>query len=297
MGFYHAEIPIDKIQRDPLNPRNEQPTEELIESLKKVGYKSDLTVRENGNNTFLATDGWERVQGGIIANLKSVPCKVYDDSLEALEATRAVSINRNWTKLDYITHIHNYYVECRKKGMSHHKSLNKTVAKNDISQESVMRYIRIWKLPNSIKILLKEPKKRSRAEWKIITKDNSNIKKYKKILPITIADLLSINRFKVSEERLLEIATNVVGKKNYMAKKIICQAIKPYNSDKSIRDIIDMVRTNKTCSDVLNLPTCISLKNGQKNILLNYLSKRRIKLNDFVSKLIINKIQQIEGGD
>lgn len=289
------DIPIDLLDRDPLNPRDEPPTDNLIDSLKKVGFKHPIITRPTGNGRFYVTNGWERVQAALIVGFDRVPCEIYPDELSAMKAGRADSIVREWPKHTHMIHINNYYTVCREKyEMDHKSAVEKTVSDNDITHSTVERYIRVWSLPDSVKALLKQPKKRLPTEWIILSKHNRNIRRHSSPLHVSVADYIVKYGSDLPEWNLLDIAANVIGKEASEAKKIVREACREHNRKKSIGDIIDGTKTRSTGFVVLRL-SGVMLSFDEKKYILEYIAKRRIKLNDFLRNLLREFIASSKG--
>jgi len=288
------DIPIELLDRDPLNPRNEIPTDNLIDSLKKVGFKHPIIVRPTDNGGYYVTNGWERVQAAIKIGFSNVPCEIYPDELSAMKVGRAESIVRGWTKYISMIHINNYYRICREQKMSHKKAIERTVSDNDVTSSTVERYIRIWVLPDSVKSLLKQPKKRTPLEWITLLKYNKNIRRYSTPLTVSMADHLVKYGKDIPEWKLLDIATNILGKQVYEAKKIIREACMNHNIKKPIRDIIDSTKTGHIGPVVLHLPS-VMISSNEKKLIMNYITERRMRLNDFIRDIIKDFISSLRG--
>lgn len=288
-------IPIEFLDLDPLNPRDEPPTDSLIDSLRKVGIKHPITVRPADNGGFYVTNGWERVQAALKVGFDSIPCEIYPDELSAMKAGRADSIVREWPKYTYMVHVNNYYTVCREKyGMDHEGAVEKTVSDNDITHSTVERYIRVWSLPDSVKALLKPPEKRLPTEWIILSKYNRNIRRHSSPLHVSVADYIVRYGSGLPEERLLDIATNVIGKEVHEAKKIVREACREHNLKRSIGDVIDGAKTRHTGFVVFHLPGVI-LSIEEKKYILEYITRRRIKLNDFLRNLLKEFVSSSKG--
>ncbi len=279
------DVPVELISRDPYNPRNEPPTDELIESLKQNGVLSPVTGRKDTNGGYYATDGWERVQGAIIAGVDVVPFEIHPDALSAMRAGNAKSITRGWTKYDTVVNINNYYRACRARGLTHKQALHKTAKDNTKHLATISRYVRIWELPDGVRILFKSPSKRTQDEWNYLLKYNNNIRRYNETLSTVVADYLMKYIHDVPDDRLIDIACNVIGKKKHVAKQVVSEATRPYNLNKPIRDIFNIVKTGCDKPVGINLPSHVYLPSDKKDMLLKYMADRRMKINDFIRYL------------
>jgi len=293
-------VPIDLLSRDPLNPRDEPPTDELINSVRANGILLPLTARSDGNGGFYVGDGWERVQAALKVGIDDLLIEIHPDELSSMRAGHAKSNVRSWTKYEHIVDVNNYYRVCRDKERMHHsEALHKTA--NDLAKNkaTVERYVRIWKLPDGVKILFKTPSKRTRDEWNYLLKFNKNIRRYNETLSTVLADHLMKYIHEVPEERLVDIACNIIGKKKTLSKQIISEATRPYNLNKPIRDIFNMVKTGCDKPTGLNLPSQVYLPPENKQRILMYMANRRMKINEFIRYLFDDFVAtlQKENGD
>lgn len=74
-----AELPIDKIEANPLQPRTEFNQEELLElvqSIKANGLIQPITVRKLTDQAFQIISGERRFRACKLAGLKSIPCYI-----------------------------------------------------------------------------------------------------------------------------------------------------------------------------------------------------------------------------
>ena len=285
--YFDELISVEQLHLDPLNPREEIPTDSLVESIRKIGFQRPLIVRPNPNSdSYLVTDGWERVQAGFKAGFSHIPCDIYQDSLDAMKHGRAHSIVKEWTWYENFIHIIYYYNECGKRGMDIKEAIDRTVDDNDVSDETVRRYLRMWELPTSVKWLLKEPRKRSDEEWAVLTKYNGNIKRHTDPISVMVVNDLAKYGAHLPEDRLLGIATNVLDQTASKARKIIREACKESKSDMPIRDIINETITGHAHPEVFNLPSSIILPPEDKKLILAYMAERRLYLNDLIRQLL-----------
>lgn len=284
-NHYDKVISIDNLFLDSLNPREEYPSDALIESVAKIGFRTPVIVRPSqSNQCYYVTDGWERVQAGIKAGYTEVPCVIYEDSLIALREARACSIVNEWTKYQLIQHVVNTYNECIKRGMSNAEAIERVSLDNDVSDETVRRYLHVWKLPDIVKALLKQPRERSDEEKSTLKSLNRNIDRYNPI-GVTVLSVLADYMNEVTEDRLLEIVVNILDLKAITAKKVIKLACTTDNY-KPVRDIINEVSTGHKYPSVFNLPNTVFLAPEDKKIIVNYMSKQRIYPNDLIKDLL-----------
>jgi len=285
LNHYDKVVHVDHLFLDPLNPREEYPSDALIDSIAKIGFRSPVIVRSSQDNQYCyVTDGWERVQAGLKAGYTEVPCVVYDDSLVALREARANSIVNEWTKYQLIRHVVNTYNECIKRGMTNAEAIEKVSLDNDVSDETVRRYLHVWKLPDIVKALLKLSKNRTEEERATLKSFDRNIERCNPI-GVMVLSALSDYRDKVTEDRLLEVATNVLDLKISIAKRVVKLACSS-DKHKIVRDIINEVSTGHKYPSVFNLPSSVYIAPEDKKTILNYISKQRIYPNELIRELL-----------
>jgi ParB family chromosome partitioning protein len=74
-----ADIPIESIEANPFQPRNQfkkEPLLQLAESIKKLGVIQPITVRKLGRNQFQLISGERRFRASQIAGLDSIPAYI-----------------------------------------------------------------------------------------------------------------------------------------------------------------------------------------------------------------------------
>lgn len=67
--YYYELVSIEKLYLDPKNPRIEDPSKDLLDSVREDGVRKPLITWLKDNDHILICDGYERYQAGIIANL------------------------------------------------------------------------------------------------------------------------------------------------------------------------------------------------------------------------------------
>jgi len=236
--YDHKLVPIEKLYRDPNNPRTEEPSEELKESVNEKGVKTPLITWLRDNDHILICDGYERYQAGILANLSEIPCHIYRDRLKALEVAKTESIVNPWTKYQKCLFCKNVYDACIEKGMNHKEALQKTITMLSTKGGTILRYLRIINdLPSTVQALIKKPKNRTEKEWNEL--EHYNIIFKKRTLCINTADAIALNLKDFSEEKICRIAVDLLGLSDENAKKAIYRISE--NPDKDSFKIITKI--------------------------------------------------------
>ena len=276
-------IPVWELELDPYNVREEQPTDDLVESVRKTGFRDAAIVRPSEDRKFLVTDGWQRVQAGVRAGWTEIPCNIYKTPLEALKEANRASIRREWTKYQRIKHYRNYYEACREEGMDHWEAVQKTVSDNPATEQAVMRYLRITRLPPLVQALLKEPKNRTPQEWNQLEKIYYTIRQKRKTLTIGKADAIATYLKNFPPEKQIRAAIGVLGLTDVEARYII-QVISRYPEEDPF-EIIQELNMGYSTDEILDIGLII-VDSELKRDLQEYCSMRRITLKDLMTVLL-----------
>jgi len=275
-------VSIEKLCLDPKNPRIEDPSKELIDSVRKEGVKKPLITWLKDNDHILICDGYERYQAGIIANLSEIPCHIYKDHLKALKEAKLKSIVNPWTKYQKCLFCKNVYDACIEAGMTDEEALQKTIKILPRKKATILRYLRVInEFPSIAQSLLKKPRNRSEKERNELESYDISFKK--KTLSITIADLIIQTLQDFSEEKICKIAVNLLGLKSITAKKAIYRISR--NPDKDPFEIITNVVKGYNPDRILHIGTFIVEPNLKKAI-GKYISTRLITPKGLVKELL-----------
>ena len=275
-------VSIEKLYIDPKNPRIEDPSKELIDSVRKEGIKKPLITWLKDNDHILICDGYERYQAGIIANLSEIPCHIYKDHLKALKVAKIESIVNPWTKYQKCLFCKNVYDACIEEGMTNKESLQETIKILPARESTILRYLRVInEFPSIAQSLLKKPRNRSKEELNELESYNISFKK--KTLSITIADLIVQTLKNFSEEKICQIAVDLLGLKTITAKKAIYRISQ--NPDKDPFEIITKVEKGYNPDRILHIGSFIVEPNLKKAI-GKYVSTRLITPKGLVKELL-----------
>lgn len=275
-------VPIDKLYLDPKNPRIEDPSEELINSVKKEGVKRPLITWQRDNDHILICDGYERYQAGVIANLSEIRCHIYTDHLKALKIAKMESIVNPWTKYQKCLFCKNVFDACTEKGMNTDQALQETIKILPARESTILRYLRVINgFPKIAQALLKKPRNRSQEEWNQLESYNISFKK--KTLNITIADLIVQTLKDFPEDKINRIAVDLLGLKNITAKKAIHKISR--NPDKDPFDIITEVEKGYNPDRILHIGSFI-VEPKLKHAIGKYVSTRLISPKGLVKELL-----------
>ena len=151
-----SEIPLDKIETNPWQPRaefDEEALNELAESIKVQGIIQPITVRELSINEYQLISGERRLQASKRAGLKNIPAYVRTaDDQQMLEMALIENIQReNLNAMEVALSYQRLLSECDLK----QEELGDRVGKN---RTTVNNYLRLLKLPPAIQGALREGK-------------------------------------------------------------------------------------------------------------------------------------------
>ncbi len=150
------EILLTEIQVNPFQPRKhfeEEPLNELAESIKVHGIIQPLTVRKLSHNQYQLISGERRYQAAKRAGLKAVPAYVRSaDDQQMLEMALIENIQReNLNPIEIAVSYQRLISEINLK----QEELGDRVGKN---RSTVTNYLRLLKLPPDIQIALRDNK-------------------------------------------------------------------------------------------------------------------------------------------
>ncbi len=139
-----VEIPLDDIEVNPYQPRqqfDEESLNELAASIRELGIIQPITVRRTGDNKFQLVSGERRFRASKIAGLKTIPAyiRLADDN-EMLEMALVENIQRR--DLDPVEIALSYQRLIDEIGLTQ-EALSKRVGKK---RSTVTNYLRLLKL-------------------------------------------------------------------------------------------------------------------------------------------------------
>jgi ParB family transcriptional regulator, chromosome partitioning protein len=149
-----ANIPLDNIEHNPFQPReefDENSLQELAQSISEQGIIQPLTVRKMGYDKYQLISGERRLRASKIAGLSTVPAyiRVANDE-QMLEWALIENIQReNLNALEIAFSYNRLLEECSLT----QDELSKRVGKN---RTTVSNYIRLLKLPAEIQATLRD---------------------------------------------------------------------------------------------------------------------------------------------
>ncbi len=143
-----AELPINQIEANPFQPRNnfeEEKLNELAQSIKELGIIQPLTVRKLGYNKYQLISGERRFRASQIAGLSAVPAFIRLANDQAmLEMALVENIQRaNLNAIEVSLSYQRLIEECKLT----QEELSQRVGKK---RSTISNYLRLLKLPAEI---------------------------------------------------------------------------------------------------------------------------------------------------
>ena len=137
-------IPIDKIIRNPMQPRIKfSGIGELAASIKQHGVVQPITVWQNDDGMYVIIDGERRWQAATIAKLEEIPALVVEKPDGEEKLVRAIVANGNREDLNPMELAH----ACNRLYVVHKKTDKEIGELLRLSSSAVSNYRRLMKLP------------------------------------------------------------------------------------------------------------------------------------------------------
>lgn len=177
-----SEIPIDKIETNPFQPRtdfDQTALNELADSIKVQGIIQPITVRKLSRDQYQLISGERRLQASKIAGLSTIPAYIRTaDDQQMVEMALIENIQReNLNAIEIALSYQRLITECKLK----QEELGERVGKN---RTTVTNYLRLLKLPPDIQIGVRDGKISMGHARALIGLENADMQLtvYKKII-------------------------------------------------------------------------------------------------------------------
>lgn len=151
-----ANIPLEKIEANPFQPRNkfeENTLNELALSIKEQGIIQPITVRKLGYDKYQLISGERRLRAAKLAGLSNVPTyiRVANDQ-QMLEMALIENIHReDLNSLDIAISYQRLIDECKMTN----EELSERIGKD---RSTITNYVRLLKLPPQVQLALRDNK-------------------------------------------------------------------------------------------------------------------------------------------
>lgn len=185
-----ADIPIDSIEANPFQPRNQfkkEPLIQLAESIKTLGVIQPITVRKLGRNQFQLISGERRFRASQLAGIKTIPAyiRIANDQT-MLEIALVENIQReDLNAIEVALSFQRLIEECNltQEGLS---------SKIGKKRSTVTNYIRLLKLSPEVQLALIDRKISMGHARSIVSIENE--KSQSDILKKIISEGLSVRQ-------------------------------------------------------------------------------------------------------
>ena len=167
------EIPIDKLEIDPMNVRGDPKVDmALIDSIRADGALQNLIVRPLPGGRFGVVAGVRRLVAARVAGLKTLPCRVRELSdIEAMAVSIKENVHRRdippWKWPEIIT---DFY---RRLEGSKERRVKKMAEMTGMGYGTIKDYLLLSELPKDFKVRLKKPEERSFSEKQELAKTSA----------------------------------------------------------------------------------------------------------------------------
>jgi ParB family chromosome partitioning protein len=151
-----ASLPIEQIEANPFQPREEfnpEALSELAESIKEQGIIQPITVRKMGYDKYQLISGERRLKASKLAGLTEIPCyiRIANDQ-QMLEMALVENIQReSLNALEIAISYQRLLDECELT----QEELSQRVGKN---RTTVTNYLRLLKLPAEVQVAVRDNK-------------------------------------------------------------------------------------------------------------------------------------------
>lgn len=281
---YDELMSAEKLVHGDHNPRRLRPTATLKESVAQDGLDRPLIVHpDDADDIYHITDGWQRYQAAIDCGWEQLPVKVYETTLDALQATETVSIVREWSKYEWASYCKSLAEQF---DADSRQALIEHVASQTIrSPQTVRRYLDVMSLPVEIHPLLKDGPEGSQRDWATLRNFNDDVRQYSGLW-WTVAAQIARGQSLVPRSRIVEIAAQVVEfELADDAMEFVELALEEPRTDLS--KIRRQVLLGSHHNQYLLVPRVpVRLQEDQREAILEYCHRNRISLSEVVTKKI-----------
>jgi len=262
-----AEIPINEIEANPFQPRenfSDNDLEELAESIRIHGIIQPVTVRKAGYGKYQLISGERRTRAAIRAGLEKIPAYVrLADDQGMLEMSLIENIHReNLNAIEIAISYKRLMDECQLK----HEEIAARIGKE---RSTITNYLRLLKLPDSIQAGLRDNKINMGHARSIISIDDSDtqMRIYKTIIEEDLSvreveELVKLSKNEISTDKTqtstskvkIEKSDSIVAWEKYFVEKLNPKVkirlkrkgkgelIIPFNSEKDLELFADIFK-------------------------------------------------------
>jgi ParB family chromosome partitioning protein len=191
-------VPVEQISPSPNQPRldiGQESLSELASSIKEKGLLQPVILRKKGEGYELVA-GERRYRASLLAGLKEIPAIIRDvDDREALEIALVENLQREDLNALEVASVYERLV--KEFGYTHEELANRI----GVDRTSVTNYIRLLKLPEDLKRLIREGKiTSSHARTLLSLDDEREQRRYVELITRGRVSVRELER-KIKEQR------------------------------------------------------------------------------------------------
>jgi len=176
---YDRLVPMEKLILGEHNPRQVEPTSSLRRSINKHGINLPLIVRPDPeHDVYHITDGWQRYQAATDCGWETLPVRIYETAIEALEATETASIVREWSTYEWAQYCQSVADELGDEALSKQNLIEQIADRTIKSIPTVRRYLDVLSLPDEVHPLLTNGPEGTAQQWAALRNHNKNVRYY-----------------------------------------------------------------------------------------------------------------------
>lgn len=281
-AVYDELVPVEQLIHGEHNPRKVQPSGTLKQSISGFGLNKALIVRPDADDdVYHITDGWQRYQAATDCGWEQLPVRIYEDTLDALEATEMESIVREWSTYEWAQYCRSLANEIEMDTNSKAERARQIAARTSREAQTVRRYIDVLSLPKEVHVLLSDGPEGDQQAWNALKNVNEDVRQYGD-LQWRVADRLARNQEGISKKRVIKIgATAVEFETVEQAIDFVDMAVA--DTETRIEVLHRKVLFGKDYDQHLRVPASpVKLSTEEKQALMDYCHEQRKPLSEIV---------------
>ena len=291
---YDELLPVGQLIHGEHNPRRVRPSETLKQSIAGFGINKPLIVRPDPyeDDVFHITDGWQRYQAAVSCGWEQLPVRIYEDTLDALEATEMESIVREWSTYEWAQYCRSLADEIETDTESKSERARQVAARTSREADTVRRYIDVLSLPDEVHVLLSDGPEGTEQQWSALKNFNADVRQYGD-LQWQVADRLARNQSGLSEQRVIEIAATAVEFQT-AEQGIEFVDLAVANPEMRVDVLHRKVLFGKDYEQYLVIPrVSVKLSTAEKRAIMDYCHEQRKPLSEIISENITSLADEL----
>jgi ParB/RepB/Spo0J family partition protein len=295
---YDELAPVERLRHGEHNVRRSTPSENLVRSIERDGIESPLIVRRPSADAavYHVTDGWQRYQAARELGWRTLPVRIYDDTMEALQAAERNSIVDEWTTFQAARHVQSLYQESDPDVAEEAELLSQIADQTSRSVQTVERYLKAFELPSELHPLLKDRQNITDADYQPLKNHREDVRQYDG-LSWQVAKHLGEYRGDVSDDFLIEVALETLDYNSSNAIELVHELL----SDNTDTETIQMARyklfngVSIDDEDRMLIPRfTMRLDPDKREALMDHIQSRKIHLTDAVEERVKEYAEDVE---